>query len=168
MGFSEALENIAGGLYALGKGTLQLLWGAFKLALAAVILPIVGLYEIAKGIFNFAKDAYKKLKKNRPNTKPKGAGSITGSKLLGAIKAAEQEIGDAIDVREFEKEEAKKELDEIAQKMSRGEIDGMQYVDGLNEEGQDEILDATFFKSGQMSSESKDKNLYKPFTNTNS
>ena len=67
MGFSEALENIAGGLYALGKGTLQLLWGAFKLALAAVILPIVGLYEIAKGIFNFAKDAYKKLKKNRPN-----------------------------------------------------------------------------------------------------
>ena len=103
MGFSEALENIAGGLYALGKGALQLLWGAFKLALAAIILPIVGIYYIAKGIVDFAKKSYKKLKEKRPGTKPKGAGSITGSKLLGAIKAAEQEIGEAIDVSEFEK-----------------------------------------------------------------
>lgn len=168
MGFLDAIENIAGGIYAIGKGALQLLWGAFKLALAAVILPIVGIYEIAKGIVNFAKTSYKKLKEKRPGTKPKGAGSITGSKLLGAIKAAEQEIGDAIDVSEFEKEEAKKELDEIVKKMERKEIDGMQYVDGTNEDGQDDILDAQFFKSNQMSSDAKDKNHYKPFKNTNS
>ena len=168
MGFSEALENIAGGLYALGKGTLQLLWGAFKLALAAIILPIVGIYYIAKGIVDFAKKSYKKLKEKRPGTKPKGAGSITGSKLLVAIKAAEQEIGEAIDVSEFEKKKKKKELDEIAKKMERNEIDGMQYVDGINEDGQDDILDAEFFKSEQMSSDAKDKNHYKPFTNTNS
>lgn len=168
MGFLEALENIAGGLYALGKGTLQLIWGAFKLALAVAILPIIGIYYIAKELVDFAKKSYKKLKEKRPGTKLGGAGTITGNKLIGAIKAAEREIGDAIDVSEFEKEEAKKELDEIVKKIEKNEIDGMQYIDGINEDGQDDILDAEFFKSEQMSPDAKDKNHYKPFTNTNS
>lgn len=165
MGIMDALSNIAGGIYAIGKGALQLVWGAFKMALLAVILPIVGIYSIITGIFNFAKESYQKIKRNRPGTKPKGAGSITGSKFAKAIRNTEQEIGEAIDMSDLEKKEAKDELDEIARKYRNGEISGMQYTDGENEQGQDDILDAQFFKASQMDSDSQDKNIYRPFKN---
>ena len=165
MGLIDALSNIAGGIYAIGKGALQLVWGAFKMALLAVILPIIGVYSIISGIFNFAKESYKKLKRNRPGTKPKGAGSITGKPLINAIKNAEREIAEEIDLSDLEKEEAKDELDEIARKYSNGEISGMQYTDGENEQGDDDILDAQFFKASEIDSESKDKNIYRPFKN---
>ena len=158
MGIMDALSNIAGGIYAIGKGALQLVWGAFKMALLAVILPIVGIYSIITGIFNFAKESYQKIK-------PKGAGSITGSKFAKAIRNTEQEIGEAIDMSDLEKKEAKDELDEIARKYRNGEISGMQYTDGENEQGQDDILDAQFFKASQMDSDSQDKNIYRPFKN---
>lgn len=163
MGMMDALANIAGGIYAIGKGVLQLVLGAFKLALLVAILPIVGLYSIVSGIFNFARDSYRKLKKNRPNAKPKGAGSITGNKLLNAIKNTEREITESIDISDLDKEQAISELDEIARKYHDEEISGMQYVDGKNEEGQDDILHSEFFKASQMDSDSKDKNLYRPF-----
>ena len=99
------------------------------------------------------------------NTITKGAGSITGKALGNAIRNAEQEIGDSIDLSEFEKEDAKKDLNEIKNKLESGEIDGMQYIDGKNENGEDEILDAELFKASSVDSDSKDKNIYRPFNN---
>lgn len=66
---------------------------------------------------------------------------------------------------EFEKEDAKKDLNEIKNKLESGEIDGMQYIDGKNENGEDEILDAELFKASSVDSDSKDKNIYRPFNN---
>lgn len=165
MGIMDALSNIAGGIYAIGKGALQLVWGAFKMALLAVIVPIVGIYSIITGILNFAKESYHKIKRNRPGTKPKGSGSITGSTFRDALRKTEREIADAIDISELEKQEAKDELDEIARKFRDGEISGMQYTEGENEQGQDDILDAQFFKASEMDSDSQDKHIYRPFKN---
>ena len=53
----------------------------------------------------------------------------------------------------------------ILRKLESGEIDGMQYIDGKNENGEDEILDAELFKASSIDSDSKDKNIYRPFNN---
>ena len=165
MGIIDGLIDIAGGVWNVAKGAGKIIWGAFKLALLAAILPIVGLYMMAEGIFNYAKRKYREFKTKRPETKVKGAGSITGKPLGNAIRNAEQKIGDSIDLSEFEKEDAKKDLNEIKNKLESGEIDGMQYIDGKNENGEDEILDAELFKASSIDSDSKDKNIYRPFNN---
>lgn len=161
----DGLGSLLGGLRDIGKGALQLLWGAFKLALSAVVSFIEGLYEIVKGIFLYVKQAYKKIKRERPKAKPLGGGDITGKALINAIKNAEREIGDEIDFNELDKEEAKKALDQVIKDVNEGKIDGMHYIDGKNEQGEDDVLDAQFFRSEQMSDSSKNKNIYRPFVN---
>lgn len=165
MGIIDGITDIAGGIYNVAKGIGKLLIGAFKLALLAAILPIAGLYFIAEGIFNYAKRKYKELKLKRPNTKLSGTGSITNRALTNALKNAKKEIGESIDLSELEKEEAKKDITEIEKKLDSGEIDGMQYIDGKNEEGEDDILDAELFKASSIDSNSKDKHVYRPFNN---
>lgn len=165
MGIIYGLVDIAGGVWNVAKGAGKIIWGAFKLALLAAILPIVGLYMMAEGIFNYAKRKYRELRGKRPGTNLTGAGSITGKALVNVIKNAEQIVGDGIDLSEFEKEDAKKELNEIKNRLESGEIDGMQYIDGKNENGEDEILDAELFKASSIDSDSKDKNIYRPFNN---
>lgn len=165
MGIIDGLVDIAGGVWNVAKGAGKIIWGAFKLALLAAILPIVGLYMMAEGILNYAKRKYRELRGKRPGTNLTGAGSITGKALVNVIKNAEQIVGDGIDLSEFEKEDAKKELNEIKNQLESGEIDGMQYIDGKNENGEDEILDAELFKASSIDSDSKDKNIYRPFNN---
>ena len=165
MGIINGIVDIAGGIYNVARGIGKILIGAFKLALLAAILPIVGLYLIAEGIFNYAKRKYKELKSKRPNVKPTGTGSITNKALTKALQNADKEIGQSIDISDLEKEEAKKDLSEIQRKLDSGEIDGMQYLEGKNEEGEDEILDAELFKASSMDSNSKDKHIYRPFNN---
>ena len=58
-----------------------------------------------------------------------------------------------------------KSKQKIKNKLESGEIDGMQYIDGKNENGEDEILDAELFKASSIDSDSKDKNIYRPFNN---
>lgn len=165
MGFFDGLADVASGAITVAKGVGKLIWGAFKLALMAAILPIVGLYYIAKGIFDYAKRKYKEFKSKRPNAKVKGAGSVTGTALRNALNNAKKEIGDSIDLSEFEKEEAKQDLNEIENKLNSGEADGMQYIDGVNEDGEDDILDAELFKASSVDKDSKDKHLYRPLNN---
>lgn len=165
MGIIDGITDIAGGIYNVAKGIGKVLIGAFKLALLAAILPIVGLYFIAEGIFNYAKRKYKELKLKRPKVKPTGTGSLTNKALTKALQMADKEIGESIDFSDLEKEDAKKDLAEIQRKLDSGEIDGMQYMDGTNEEGEDEILDAELFKASSVASDSKDKHVYRPFNN---
>lgn len=165
MGFFDGLADVASGFYSVAKGVGKVIWGAFKLALMAVILPIVGWYYIAKGIFDYAKRKYKEFKSKRPNTKVKGAGSVTGNALRNALNNAKKEIGDSIDLSDFEKDEANQDLNEIENKLNSGEIDGMQYIDGVNEDGEDDILDAELFKASSVDKDSKDKHQYRPINN---
>lgn len=165
MGIIDGITDIAGGIYKVAKGIGKILIGAFKLALLTAILPIVGLYLIVDGIFNYAKRKYKELKSKRPKAKPLGGGSLTNKALTKALQAADKEIGTSIDFSDLEKEEAKKDLTEIQRKLDSGEIDGMQYIDGKNEDGDDEILDAELFKASSIDSNSKDKHIYRPFNN---
>lgn len=166
MGIVEGLINVADGAWNVAKGVGKIIWGVFKLALLAAIYPIVGLYMIAEGIFNYAKRKYREIKKKRPKVKLSGSGSMTGPKALGnAIKNAKKEIGESIDLDEFEKEDAMKDLDEMQNKLASGEIDGLQYIDGKNEDGEDDILDAELFKASSIDSNSKDKHIYRPFNN---
>ena len=41
MGIIDGLIDIAGGVWNVAKGAGKIIWGAFKLALLAAILPIV-------------------------------------------------------------------------------------------------------------------------------
>lgn len=165
MGILEGLINVADGVWNVAKGVGKIIWGIFKLALLAAIYPIVGLYMIAEGIFNYAKRKYREIKKKRPKVKPSGSGSMTDRALLNAIKNAEKMVIESIDLNEIAKEDAMKDLNEMQNKLASGEIDGLQYMDGKNEDGEDDILDAELFKASSIDSNSKDKHIYRPFNN---
>ena len=85
-------------------------------------------------------------------------------KLLDALEGIDN-APSYFGLSELEKEEAKKDITEIEKKLDSGEIDGMQYIDGKNEEGEDDILDAELFKASSIDSNSKDKHVYRPFNN---
>lgn len=165
MGIVEGLINVADGVWNVAKGVGKIIWGIFKLALLAAIYPIAGLYMIAEGIFNYAKRKYREIKKKRPKVKPSGSGSMTNIALLNAIRNAERIVGESMDFDEIAKEDAKTDLDEMENKLASGEIDGLQYMDGKNEDGEDDILDAELFKASSIDSNSKDKHIYRPFNN---
>lgn len=146
--------------------TFYIIWKIFKIALMGIIVPLIGMYVMMRGLLSYVKEAYQKLKELRPNVKPKGGGAITGLKLSKVVMNAQNVILDSVELSESDKEKAKKDLKEIETNISNGKIDGVHYIDGVNEQGEDDILDACFFKSQQMAENDKNRNLYRPFTNS--
>ena len=147
MDIIDGIKNIGNGIYQVGKGIVKTTLGLIKLLVAGVVLVIVGIYYAAKELFGFAQKAWNKIKKLRPGVKPTSTGTITGKVLGEALKRIDKEISnDTIKLSDLEKEEVKQDIAEIQDKLnSPGKVTGMQYLAGLNEDGEEEVFDAEIF-----------------------
>lgn len=172
MDLIEGIKNIGKGIYQVGKGIVKVALGFIKLLVASVVLVIVGIYYAAKGLFDFAKKTWNKIKKKRPNVKPTATGTITGNVLSKALKQIEQEISnDTLKLDDLEKEEVKQDIAEIEDKLnSPGKVTGMQYLAGINEDGEEEVFDTEIFEADAYDEETarrdrEGKSFVQPITN---
>lgn len=172
MNIIDGFKNIGKGIYQVGKGIVKTALGFIKLLVAGVVLVIVGIYYAAKGLFDFANKAWNKIKKQRPNVKVTSTGTTTGKVLAKALGQIEQEISnDTIKLSDLEKEEVKQDIAEIKDKLnSPGKVTGMQYLAGLNEDGEEEVFDAEIFEADAYDEETarrdrEGKSFVQPITN---
>ena len=124
--------------------------------LFGVVLVIVGVYSAITGMFNYAKSAWKRLKEQRPNVKPDSVGSATTKVMTTVLNGIEKEIAEGtIKLSDLEKEDIKRDVESLKDTLNSGEADGMHYMEGLNEFGQTEVLDAQLFKAKEFDGESQ-------------
>lgn len=149
MDIVEGLKNIGKGIAQVGRGVIKGVVGFIKLLVTSVVLVIIGIYYAVTCVFDFAKKAYTKLKKQRPNVKVNRTGSVTGQLLSRALSQIESEISSqTINLSELEAVEAIRDIDEIRVKLNApGKATGMQYIAGINEEGEDEVFAAEIFEA---------------------
>lgn len=149
MDIIDGIKNIGKGIYQVGKGIVKAAWGLIKLLAASVVLVIVGIYYATIALFDFAKKAWKKIKASRPNVKVTSTGTTTGKVLAKALGQIQQEIAnDTIKLSDLEKEEVNLDIKEINEKLnSPGKVTGMQYLSGINEDGEEEVFDAEIFEA---------------------
>lgn len=156
MGLLSGLKDIALGIGKVVVGVGKAAFAFLKFMLFAAVCVIVGVYSAVKGIFDFAKKAYQKLKRERPNVKPKAAGSATNKVLVKVLRDIKTEVAnDTLKLSDLEKEEVTNDVKAIEEKVNRGEANGMQWIEGTNEQGVDEIFDAELIKYNQLDSEAK-------------
>lgn len=156
MGFFDGLKDIAVGIGRVVVGSVKAVFAFLKLMLFAAVCIIIGAYNAIKEIFNFAKAAIRKLKKERPNTKPESTGGATTKVLIKVLHDVKKEVAaDTIPLSDLEKEEVLNDVAEIENKVANGEANGMQWIEGKNESGQDEVLDAQLFKASSLDAESE-------------
>lgn len=151
MSILSGLKDIAQGVCQVVVGVGKAAFAFLKFMLFSAVCVIVGVYCAVKGIFDFAKHAYRKLKKERPNVKPEEAGSATlrvVKKVLGDVKKEVAE--NTLNLSDLEKEDVVNDVNEIENKINRGEANGMQWIEGKNEQGADEIFDAQLIKYNQL------------------
>lgn len=159
MGFFNGLKDIALGVGQVVIGVGKAAFAFLKFMLFAAVCVVVGIYSAVKGIFDFAKKAYLKLKKERPNAKPKSAGNATQKVLIKVLKDVKTEVAaDTLKLSDLEKEEVLNDVKNIEQKVSKGEANGMRWIEGENERGEEEIFDAELIKCGQLSEDDKRRN----------
>ena len=60
---------------------------------------------------------------------------------------------ETIPLSELEKDEIINDIKEIKKKVDNGEVNGMHWIEGINEDGETEILDAELFKADSISEE---------------
>ena len=156
MGFFQGLKDLALGVGQVVVGIGKAAFAFLKFMLFSAVCVIVGIYNAAKAIFNFAKKAYRKLKQKRPNVKVESSGSATKKvigKVMGDIK--KEIAADTIKLSELEKEEVIADVNQIEKKIELGEANGMLWIAGKNEKGENEIFDAELTQIEQLSPEDK-------------
>jgi len=156
MGFFSGLKDIALGACQVGVGIGKAAFAFLKFMLFAAVCVIEGIYSAAKGMFDFARKAYRKLKKDRPGVKVQTSGNATKKvlqKVMGDIK--KEVAADTLKLSDLEKEEVIADVNQIEKKINSGEANGMRWIEGKNEQGKDEIFDADLIKYDKLSADDK-------------
>lgn len=151
MSFLNGLKDIAQGVDQVVVGIGKAAFAFLKFMLFSAVCVIVGVYCAVKGVLDFAKQAYRKLKKERPKVKPKEAGSATKRLIQKVLKDVKKEVAEGtINLSDLEKDEVLNDANEIENKINSGEANGMQWIEGENEQGAEEIFDAQLIKYNQL------------------
>ena len=172
MDIIDGIDSIGKGIVQIGRGVLMGIWGFIKLLAASVVFVIIGIYYAVKGIFEFAKKAYRKLKKQRPNVTVDQTGSVTNKVLSKALSEIESEISTGqLKLSDLEKEEVEQDLNHIRSKLNvPGKVTGMHYISGINEDGEEEVFDIEIFAADAYDKETarrdrEGKSFVQPITN---
>lgn len=156
MEFIDGIKDMLQGVGQVMLGAGKAVFAFLKTMLFAAVCVIVGVYHAIKGVFDFAKKAYQKLKKERPEAKLTSTGNATKKvleKVLGDIKT--EVARDTLNLSALEKDEVLNDVNEIEGKIIRGEANGMRWVEGKNEQGANEIFDAELISYEQLSDDDK-------------
>lgn len=154
MSLIEGLIDIGNGVWNITKGIVKASFAFLKMMLFGAVMIIVGLYAAAKAMFDYAKRKWKEIRSKRPNVKPIEAGSATKKVLQTTLNNMEREVSsETIPLSELEKDEIINDIKEIKKKVDNGEASGMHWIEGINEKGETEILDAEIFKADSISEE---------------
>lgn len=159
MEFLSGLKDMAlGGLQVL-EGVGKAAFAFLKFMLFAAVCVVEGIYSAVKGTFDFAKRAWNKLKKNRPGVKPASTGSATKKVLVKVLGGIKKEIADdTLKLSDLEKDEVLNDVKQIEHKIDNDEANGMHWVDGINEQGQQEVFDAELVKYDQLDADAQRRN----------
>lgn len=156
MGLIDGLRDVAIGVSNIVIGVGKAVFAFLKMMLFGVVLVIVGVYSAITGMFNYAKSAWKRLREQRPKVKPKSGGSATAKVMTAVLNGIDKEIADGtLNLSDLEKEEVKSDVESLKDKLNSGEANGMHFIEGLNEFGQTEVLDAQLFKAKEFDGESQ-------------
>lgn len=156
MGFFSGLKDFALGVGQVVVGIGKAAFAFLKFMLFATVCVIVGIYSATKGIVDFVKKSYSKLKKERPGVEPTSSGNATKKvlqKVMGEIK--KEVAADTLKLSELEKGEVLDDVTKIEEKINSGEANGMRWIEGKNEHGKDEIFDAELIKYDTLSTDDK-------------
>ena len=142
------LNTIWEGVCSVGKGLIDIISGLFELAFTLAVYVIAGIYSAVESMVNYVFRALKRIQKTRPKTKI-GSTSILGPKALkNFLDNVEHVQGDTIDLSTAVKE-ARTELE-------TGKVSGWQIIEGIDENGEEAILDVERVQaSGGFSEEIK-------------
>jgi len=151
MGLLNGLKNIALGIGQVAIGIGKAVFAFLKFMLFSAVCVIVGVYCAVAAVFDFAKRAYRKLKKERPNVTPVQTGTATIKVLQKVLGDVKQEVSkNTLKLADLEKDEVLNDVKEIEKKINNGEANGMQWIEGKNEQGADEIFDAELIKYNKL------------------
>lgn len=123
---------------------LNYIWEGFvtllKFALALGVLIIIGVFELAKGLLDYAKRAWKRVKERFPRAKAASVTNIGGKAFIAAINDLKERatIGESISFDE---------LEEIENKFKNGEANAANVLDGIDANGNEAVLDIEFIKA---------------------
>lgn len=159
MSFFDGLKQIGQGVLQVFIGVGKAVFAFLKFMLFAAVCVVVGIYSALKGIRDFVKKAYQKLKEKRRNVKIKSAGSATEKVLIKVLNGIDKEVAaGTLKLSDLEKEEVLDDVKNIKQKISKGEANGMRWIEGENERGEEEIFDADLIKYEQLSEDDERRN----------
>lgn len=151
MGLLNGLKDIGLGIGQVVIGIGKAAFAFLKFMLFSAVCVIVGVYSAVVAVFDFAKRAYRKLKKERPNVTPVQTGGATKAVIQKVLRDVKTEVStNTLRLSDLEKEEVLNDVNEIEKKINNGEANGMQWIEGKNEQGTDEIFDAELIKYNQL------------------
>lgn len=140
MGLFSTIGNIIdAALSYIWKGFVTLL----KYALILGVLIIYGVYELAKGLLDYAKRAWKRIKERFPGAKGGSVTTIGGKAFNKALKDLKEKATRLDDISREELEE----IDKIQEKIESGEANAVNAMDGIDANGKEAFLDIEFINA---------------------
>lgn len=156
MGLIDGIKDVATGISRVCVGIIKAAFAFLKFVLLAAVCVIVGVYSAIKGIFSFAKKAYNKLKKERPGVKVTAGGSATKKVLTKVLRDIKKEVSEnTLKLSELERDDVLNDVQAVENKISNGEANGMHWIEGTNEQGEEELFDAELIKYDKLGADAQ-------------